>query len=262
MLSCVRWLSAAFIALAFILMHCGPVSAADEAPKPPRFEAYGGALYGGVSAASYSTLVWSPLGTIDAPGPRLRTESVTSLFGSGGVPIHDKRFRLKGLRTQTSVTAGYAGDVSDIWLKGYAGVSCRNDVRVWFGVRVALRQDEGCAPHVVGEAWRRLNDKAWVSAFASWEGVENARALQVKAAHVLTGFPAGGTWSAGMEASHFTQQLPMHGTRGRTRDSAYTSGGAFLNLASGKHDVTLSGGIGEKDADRSPYVALTYGRRF
>lgn len=201
------------------------------------------------SRSGYAGGIWSPAGTLDSSGFRIKA------LGGYGAYAYDSSLPLSGGLVPMRFHGDYIfADLMGGWqlrrgewtLKGYAGIQF---------IQHSLRPDDP-ANDVKGakwsgkgqlELWRNLGSGSWLSVDASYATAFGDYWMQGRLGRRLAP-----RWSVGLEGG---------GLGNEDYDAA--RGGVFVRLHTGKAEVTLSGGAtGDyRGEDTSGYVTLGLYRR-
>ena len=218
-------------------------------------ETYASIDYSGNAGGIASTTVWSFLGPIDQPGFRLKLDSFASLQGQSNADISSSTF-LDDMFAD--VMAGYQFHWDQFWIKVYCGGAYQEQAQV-FGISGQTPTLKGYGAVAAVEAYWRGDGRFWASMNASWRQFDSTVSLYDRLAYEVVSDYEGLKVSVGAETYRMVGLGPsLDGEEG------FAKVGALLNLRYFSHDLSLSAGEEEVNADGvwRPYATLSYGKKF
>jgi hypothetical protein len=253
--------------LRLLIVRCACISVALIVGFPcfgadgPRFETYVSGEYSGRAAGVATATVWSPFGSIEEPGLRLKLSGDASIHGDGPESVFSKASEFSAL---ADVMVGYQAHWDRISMKVYGGVAVTQALYL-----VSLNphlespgRDYSAA--VAVESFWRANDRIWLGANVSWLQFANTITLYERVAYEFVRADDDRlAISTGLELGTVLQDVDNAGKR-LDLGKNIVKEGAMLSIRYWSHELTISGG-GEKASDEGvwrPYATLSYGKKF
>lgn len=242
-----------FMSLMSAILGYGPVFAQD-ANVQPRFEVYTGVSAAETGGSGYTSVVWSPRGSVREQGWRLRSGADYGVVRDRHI-YGDERVTVKkkSQKTVADVGLGYQGDLRFLWLKLYGGGVFRDETIRLDGHTTNLGSTQFGA-YIAVESWWRLGHGFWSSVDLKWTTLDNGISVFSRLGYSAAQTEHMPGLGAGLEASVHADDI----------DALSQKGGVFVQGVWGFHEVTLSGGLSQTDQsdDWKPYASVSYGRKF
>jgi hypothetical protein len=193
------------------------------------------------SWAVYTGAAWSPLGTLDQDGLRLRFSG-----GYGEYRYEGASQRIYGTVTFADLLAGYQMGLGALTLKAFVGATFDGHSLLPFDAGNRVNGEATGAKGVL-EAWLNLTPVAWAQLDLSY-----ATAHESYFSRLRLGYRVTNTVSLGVEGGAF----------GNTASDSGRAGG-FVRYEWPGGEMSVSGGVsGDIAAPRNPYGTLVYTMRF
>jgi hypothetical protein len=234
-----------------------------QAADGPRLESYVTADYSGRSASLASSMVWSVFGPLEAPGFRLKLDSLGSVYGESDAAVFSSAFMAADLKMLADVMAGYQFEWDRFWIKLYAGAALQRQTRVVWQYGFVFPSQEYGATAAIESFWRE--DRLWISTDVSWLQIDNTTSFLERVAYEAIRIEEGFTVSGGAEMGAVLKRANNYRLGKRLDDmESFVKGGALIEIEYFSHELTLSAGL-EKASDEAewrPYATFSYGKKF
>jgi hypothetical protein len=253
-----------FLRLACIsvaLIAGSPCFAADG----PRFETYLTGQYSGRAVGVTTGTVWSPFGSVEEPGLRLKLDSCTNVYGNGQESAFSSAFMAADFKMLAALMAGYQAHLDQIWVKVYAGAARQAQSHLYWQVGRSV-QDQGYGAAIAIEGFWRGRDGLSLSGAASWLQFDTTVSFYQRAAYEVVRIDDSKLdVSTGLELGAVLQDASTYSAGKRLDgEDEFVKAGAVLNIRYWSHELTLSGGVGKGSEEGiwRPYATLSYGKKF
>jgi hypothetical protein len=231
----------------------------------PRFETYLSGEYSVRAVGVATATVWSPFGSVEEPGLRLKLGSQANFYGDGQASAFSSAFMAADFKTLAGLMAGYQAHFDQIWVKVYGGAARQAQSRLYWQIGRTV-QERGYGAAIAIEGFWRGKDGLMLSGDASWLQFDNTISFYQRAAYEVARVDDSKlAVSTGLELGAVLQDANIY-SAGRRLDGedGFVKAGAVLNIRYRSHELTLSGGGGKGSDEGSwrPYATLSYGKKF